>query len=150
MGIKKYGKRIEQKNFKPPKRGVSYQNQWFKWSFKKYDRSDAGWQCFDNSVFIEKVLHKLEDFATQKWQDVKSSSGGKSIGHGTNNHFVTGTELSKAYKDRFEELGYMERYEKVFSLRLQGKHRLIGVVEDTGVFYILWFDENHEALPMKK
>ena len=42
----------------------------------------------------------------------------------------------------FIEKGYMRDFEKVFSLRLSGKERLIGVV-DLNVFKILWYDKEH-------
>ncbi|MCR5833118.1 MAG: hypothetical protein K6G55_00470 [Selenomonadaceae bacterium] len=46
-------------------------------------------------------------------------------------------------KREFITLNYMRDFEKVFSLRLTGKGRLIGIV-DINIFYILWFDAEHK------
>ena len=77
-----------------------------------------------------------------RWQEILNASGGKSEGHGNNSHFINGTELPTAERRTFIELGYMRDFEKVFSLRLSGKERLIGVVV-FNIFKVLWFDANH-------
>lgn len=88
-------------------------------------------------------------FLNAKKKDLKSQSGGKAKGNGTNNHFISGTLLPKEYQKVFIERGYMRNYEKVFSLRSDARKRLIGVV-DRNVFYILWFDEAHSMFPTIK
>ena len=39
--------------------------------------------------------------------------------------------------------------DEVFSLRINGKHRLIGILED-GVFYVIWNDKEHDICTSSK
>lgn len=39
--------------------------------------------------------------------------------------------------------------DEVFSLRINGKHRLIGILED-GVFYVIWNDKEHDICASSK
>lgn len=122
----------------------SLNNSIFKWSFANCQWEHKGWEdCTDLKYFAEHILSKLQNFETQKWQEILDSSGGKSEGHGNNNHFITGDKLPRAEKIIFIKLGYMEKYEKIFSLRLSAKERLIGVV-DLNIFYVLWYDAKHK------
>ncbi len=115
----------------------------FKWTFENCLWDSACWEdCKDLKSFAEKILSKLQNLESQKWQEILNSSGGKSEGHGNNNHFVMADKLPRDEKFAFIRLGYMEKYEKVFSLRLSAKERLIGFV-DLNVFHILWYDAAH-------
>jgi hypothetical protein len=70
------------------------------------------------------------------------ASGGKAVGHGNNNHFIAANQLPRIERKAFIKEGYMDLYDKVFSLRLSGTERLIGVV-NMNCFEILWFDPSH-------
>ena len=115
----------------------------FKWTFENCLWEHKGWEdCKSLRMFSENILSKLQNFETQKWQEILDSSGGKSEGHGNNNHFIIADKLPRDEKIIFIKLGYMEKFEKVFSLRLSAKERLIGFV-DLNVFNILWYDAKH-------
>lgn len=121
----------------------SLNEHFFKWTFADCLWEHDGWKdCKDLKNFAENILSKLQNFESQKWQEIIDSSGGKSEGHGNNNHFIIGDKLPPDEKRTFIRLGYMEKYEKIFSLRLSAKERLIGFV-DLNVFHILWYDANH-------
>ena len=116
----------------------------FKWSFENCLWEHKGWEdCKSLRQFSENILSKLQNLESQTWQEILNSSGGKSEGHGNNNHFITGDNLPKEEKFDFIKRGYMAKYEKVFSLRLSAKERLIGFV-DLNVFNILWYDAKHK------
>ncbi len=116
----------------------------FKWTFENCLWEHKGWEdCKSLRMFSENILSKLQNFETQKWQEILDSSGGKSEGHGNNNHFIIADKLPRDEKIIFIKLGYMEKFEKVFSLRLSAKERLIGFV-DLNVFNILWYDAKHK------
>ena len=124
--------------------GFSLNSSSFKWSFAKCLWEHKCWEnCKGLKFFAENILSKLQNLESQKWQEILNSAGGKSEGHGNNNHFIMGDKLPREEKLIFIKLGYMEKYEKVFSLRLSAKERLIGVV-DMNVFYILWYDAEHK------
>ena len=140
-------KRVREKNIavnpKSIKDGFKLNEKLFCWSFEKCLWSSSGWRdCVDLKFFAEHIISKLPQFEKMSWQELLKASGGKAEGRGNNNHFINGTALPSEECRVFIELGYMRNFEKVFSLRLSGKERLIGIV-DLNVFKILWFDANH-------
>lgn len=143
MSKKKGRQNFPDTNPKSIKVGFSLNEQPFKWTFEDCLWEHEGWKdCKDLKFFSENILSKLQNLESQKWQEILNSSGGKAEGHGNNNHFITGDKLPREEKITFIKLGYMENYEKVFSLRLSAKERLIGVV-DMNNFRILWYDAKH-------
>lgn len=124
--------------------GFRLNDKSFRWSFENCLWTHDGWQdCKGLQFFVEHIISKLQELEKVNWQEILNASGGKSEGHGNNNHFINGTELPLEERRKFIELGYMRDFEKVFSLRLSGKERLIGIV-DLNVFKILWFDAKHK------
>lgn len=141
-------KRQREKNFAPSpksiKKGFQLNDKSFRWSFGNCLWEHKGWNdCGTPKFFVEHIISKLQELEKSTWQEISNASGGKSEGHGNNNHFINGTDLPLEERRTFIELGYMRDFEKVFSLRLSGKERLIGIV-DLNVFKILWYDANHE------
>lgn len=135
------------KNIQPTpkslKDGFHLNDKFFSWSFEKSIWEHDGWRdCKDAQFFVEHIISKLQKLESVKWQEILNASGGKSVGHGNNNHFILGMELPTVEKEQFIKQGYMRDFERVFSLRLSGKERLIGVV-DLNVFKILWYDKEH-------
>lgn len=116
----------------------------FRWTLSDCRWEHAGWNdCKDLKFFAEHIIAKLQEYEKQIWQEVFEASGGKSKGHGNNNHMISADKLPRDEKREFIRLGYMEMYAEVFSLRLNGRERLIGFV-DLNIFHVLWFDANHE------
>lgn len=121
----------------------------FRWSFEKCLWKDSCWQdCESLQFFVEHIVFKLQDFETMKWQEILDASGGKSEGHGNNSHWIKTGELSREAKGKILENKYLEDYEKIFSLRLSGKERLLGVV-DLDMFFVLLYDAKHKIAPSK-
>ena len=116
----------------------------FKWSLQYCRWEHDGWQvdCKGVQYFVEHVVIKLQTFETQTWQEILNASGGKVEGKGNNNHFISADKLPTEERKVFIGAGYMRNFEKVFSLRLSAKERLIGVV-DMNVFRVLWYDAFH-------
>ena len=148
MGRKIGRTKIPNQRPKSIRTGFSLNDLFFKWNFSKCLWEHKCWgDCKDLKFFVENILSKLQNLESQKWQEILNSSGGKSEGHGNNSHFIMGDKLPRDEKLEFIKLGYMEKYEKVFSLRLSAKERLIGVV-DMNVFQILWYDAKHKFFEM--
>ena len=140
-------KKLRRKEFqatpKTIKEAFKLNEKLFRWSFEKCHWEHKGWQDFKElRKFVEQVITKLQELEKMSWQEILDASGGKSAGHGNNNHFIGGQKLPAEERRIFIERGYMRDFEKVFSLRLSGKERLIGVV-DLNVFKILWYDKEH-------
>lgn len=117
------------------------------WAFSRCDMEHEKWSI-TNYDFINEIFKKLVDYERMTWQEIQSASGGKRDGNGTNSHFVNVAELSKEARDRLTELRLYD-IDQLFSLRLGSTIRLYGILEN-GVFYILWYDKEHEIYKMKK
>lgn len=111
------------------------------WRFYRNDRYHDTWSIRNCCNFNEDVMDKLHDFEGQTWNDIINTNGVDT------NHYVETHKLIKKAQERLQDLNIFE--DQLFSLRLNGKTRLYGVLEN-GVFNILWFDSEHEIYPSKK
>ncbi|MFM9414125.1 hypothetical protein ACKQTC_07070 [Peptococcus simiae] len=107
------------------------------WSFSQCDTRHERW-AFDHSRINEVLFEKMQNFENQTWHEIKVK--GK-----RNNHHVQINQLCKEAQKRLSEL-HKEDYDALFSLRLSGRERLWGIIQD-GVFMILWYDKEHEVCP---
>lgn len=108
------------------------------WNFSKSDLQNTKWTLY-NSNFLNEVLPKLIDFERRTWSDIVSDK--------KHNHWIDTSDLIKEAQDRLIELKIF--YDSLFSLRLTGTIRLFGYI-DNGVYYIIWYDANHEICPSNK
>ena len=146
-------KKVVQKEFvddrKKPKEGAnptSYQTQNPCWRFKKCDKTHPRWSVYSNGVVAPDLIEKLISFEGMTWGEIQAASGGKSEGNGSNSHFE---EVRKMSPEARKRLMYLNIYEDtLFSLRLTGRSRLYGIIND-GIFEVLWLDRKHEVYPCK-
>lgn len=119
----------------------------FEWSLALADY-DGKWG-FTTEVFRSewcgKILQKLKNYESNKWTEIANPTSGRSSG--TRNHHVVVSNLIKSAKKRLRELD-LDDLDQLYSLRLEGKVRLYGVVHGH-VFKIIWYDTNHEICPSK-
>lgn len=150
MGNAKQGrKKVPVETPKSIKVAFHLYTEFFRWSFEKCFWGHSGWiDCTNLQFFAERIISKLQDFESMKWQEILESAGGKSEGKGTNNHFINAEKLPKKEKVAFEKRGFKDQFDEVFSLRLSGEERLFGVV-DLNKFYVLWYDAEHKFFPVK-
>lgn len=125
---------------------ISYYKKSPLWSFKKLDNGYSKWGLVHAKNLNQDVIEKLSAYEKMIWDDIIKSSGGRS--HGNNSHFENVSDLISEAQKRWRDLK-LDEYDRVFSLRLSGLHRLYGIV-DNGVFYIVWYDQDHEIYPRKK
>lgn len=116
------------------------------WSFKLCDTIHDRWSIGKCSSIYKEIIEKLISYEGMTWAEIQASSGGKSAGHGTNNHFENISDLCAEAQKRANEIHLLE--DQLFSLRLTGRSRLYGVLSD-GTFSLIWYDTNHEICPMK-
>jgi len=64
------------------------------------------------------------------------------------NHFLGVWTICPGAQKRLEELGYGD-LKKIVSLRLSGKERIWGVMEE-GALSVLWWDPEHTVCPVEK
>ena len=114
------------------------------WAFSRYDEEHK-WGLDFKNLWWSEILPKLKSYESQTWADIVAAPKGR--GEGSKSHFITIDKLIKEAQDR---LLYLKIYEdELFSLRLSGVGRLWGIINN-GIFYILWYDSNHEICPSNK
>lgn len=129
---------------------IYYDNLHPVWSFKRMSR-EKKWvfnndivRTSDNCIDSQCVLAKLASFETMTWGEIKRQTHDKA--NKSSNHFVDLENLCPDAQKRLRELNINEN---LFSLRINNKTRIYGVLE-SHVFEILWYDTNHEIYPIKK
>lgn len=124
----------------------SYYQQAPVWAFNLLDRNHPKWGLSNIDNLYSHIIEKLISYEGMTWDEIIKASGGRS--HGNNNHFEDISSLSPAAQKRWRELN-LEQYDRIFSLRLAGKHRLYGILLN-GIFRIIWSDQCHEIYPLDK
>lgn len=117
------------------------------WAFRQCDQSHERWSLKNSESFYQDILEKLVSYEGMTWGEIQAASGGKSAGNGTNNHFESIADMSKEAQKRAEELRL--DVDQLFSLRLTGKKRLYGIL-DQGIYRVIWYDPEHEIYSTSK
>jgi hypothetical protein len=116
----------------------SYYSKTPAWRFSRIDDGHDKWSFSKNDVFEDRdILKRLSDFEKQTWGEII----------GSRNHFINIEDFIKEASDRALEIKLY--YDRLFSLTIDGKGRIFGVLED-GVFSFVWYDKAHEICPNPK
>lgn len=104
------------------------------WGFSAIDNEK--W-CIKDS--FNEVVDSLKDFERMTWAEISSApkSGGAT---GSKSHFIVVNEICKEAQQRLQEMNL--HYDTLYSLRLSGRKRVIGILEN-GILKIIWYDSNH-------
>lgn len=103
------------------------------WKFNQCDRECWSLMKTDPASF-QKILGTLISFEGQTWNDILLKSN-------NNNHPIKPSVLNHTAQNRLDELSI--EAESIYSLRIDGTHRLYGLISDHGCFSVLWYDSNH-------
>ncbi len=110
------------------------------WQFNEIDWGGLwGWHKLEAKKWQEN-LPKLGHFETRTWADIKSDGNNHVVDIQNSPNPEVLKRLAEIHQDDIDEL---------FSLRLSGKERLWGIL-DNHILKILWWDMNHEVWPSKK
>lgn len=104
------------------------------WNFSRCDIDHEQWSLSCCKDIFNDIILKLIDFERRTWGEIENDKD--------HNHWIDATSLSKEAQDRLIQK-YPE-YDRVFSLRLTGKLRLIGTIQG-GVFFVFWYDPEHQV-----
>ena len=112
----------------------------------RFNRCDTEKWTFPAEIFVEKILPILLSLERMTWSDIKKATHdqGKS-----KSHPIPINELNREAQARLRELHLSDEYNEIFSLRLNNKYRIFGFL-DRGTLEILWFDPNHEVVPVQR
>ena len=118
----------------------SYDAQAPCWRFGKRKKGNHKWSISQEnwSVWENEILPKLVDFESMTWNEIKN---------GPNSHNVSVGRIIEEAQDDLTANKLI--YDEVFSLRLTGKKRIWGFLEN-GVLNIIWYDAEHEICPSLK
>jgi hypothetical protein len=99
-----------------------------------------GWHILDVNG-VNAIREKLANFETMTWREILLDAKKQ-------NHNVSVDKLIKEDQDRLFEI-FSEQLDELTSLRLTGKGRVWGKV-DEGVMDLLWWDAEHRICPSHK
>lgn len=85
-----------------------------------------------------RIIDRLKCFESMLWKDIVGKTG---------SHWIAAHKLYKPAQKCLEE--DWQGADEIFSLRIDGPTRVFGVIDDL-VFYLLWYDRNHEICPAPK
>ena len=93
------------------------------------------------------VLCKLVEYGNMTWGEIKLQTHDKN--NKTKHHYLDVTKLSFAAMQRIKAKHLEEETDALFSLALQNKLRIIGVLRHD-VFHLVWYDTKHQFCPSTK
>lgn len=96
-----------------------------------------GWNSFQ-PIQIQEVLKKIFDSQKLTWQELRNNGS----------HFVDREDLCAEAQKRLIQIR-KDDLDQLFSLRLTGSKRIWGIKEGN-IFWLLWWDPNHEVCPSHK
>ena len=96
-----------------------------------------GWVTF-KPVHLQKLLARLLECQKLTWQELR----------GSGSHCVSLNLITNDARKRLEFL-QCDDIEELYSLRLTSKERIWGI-KDGAIFWLLWWDPNHEICPCDK
>ena len=85
-----------------------------------------------------RILEKMRQWDSMTWAELT----------GDDNHAIPIDRLSPEAQNRLIEIG-QDDIDEIFSLRMTGRERLIGI-RDRHVFRLLWWDPEHRVCPSQK
>jgi len=130
----------------PELKNSSYYDKYPLWAFRRIDFDHPKWGLACNLDKLLDVLAYLKGLETQTWGEILTDTSGRT--KSTRNHPIGIDELCSEAQKRVYELK-LEEFEELVSIAISGTERVWGVLLD-GVFYIVWYDPQHEVYPTEK
>ena len=150
---KKVKQRFQVESNKVPRSIINNPNSFYDkfpvWSFKFSDFEHYKWGVYANSDLLSEVVLKFRELERMSWKEILTTTSGRK--NNTRNHFIPLASLASEAQKRFCDLNLSEIFgDQICSLALMGKLRLFGFIDESGVFYLIWIDKEHEVYPVYK
>ena len=143
-GVKKL--RSEKKPFKQKDNSKDFYSKYPRWLFSRCDFDHPKWGMACNSSNLTKVFRYLSDLESQKWGEILTDKSGR--GKNTRSHEIDLTNLIKEAQVRAVDIN-VDEFDALCSISVGSRKRVWGYISD-GLFYIIWFDMQHEICPTEK
>jgi len=122
-------------------KGGSSEDERITWHINTLDIDGPwGWKDIDPTVLWDTLLHRLSNFETMKWSEIKADK--------KYNHSIPISDLSPAAQRRLTDIE-QDDIDELFSLRLSGQERVFGIRE-RHILKLLWWDPRHEVCKSTK
>lgn len=95
------------------------------------------------NFYMDELHSKLALFEAKTWDEIEKETYGTKNGNKSKHHCIKVKDLSQDAKKRLKEL-QQDDIDEVFSLRLEGELRVIGI-RKLNCLSILWIDREHEV-----
>lgn len=138
------------KGFNPPSKKtpqkaqdpISYEDKNFIWrvsnNYIDYDNPKIGWGKVDILDFLKKIVQSLHTYEGFQWKQVRCRD---------HCHSWELNEIPSEFYRRLQELNI--DVDRIFQISLGSKSRIFGHI-DRQIFYLIWYDPDHEFWPMDK
>jgi hypothetical protein len=118
------------------------------WSFRfcDFDSEDYG---FAQANSLRDVLLRLKSFEQQTCGDICNATGKRNTLH----HYIPIRQLITEAQKRLREINLHNCElldDELFSLHISGRGRLWGILDNNGIFYVVWYDPEHHIYPVEK
>ena len=99
-----------------------------------------------NIEHLPEFFKYLSNLDNQLWGEILTTTSGRRSG--TRNHNISLLDLVSDAQKRAAEIS-IDDFEELCSIAINSRMRIWGYIAD-GIFYIIWFDPEHEIYPTQK
>ena len=124
----------------------SYYDKYPRWMFQRCDFDHSKWGMLCNSGKLTDFFRYLSNLECQKWGEILTDKSGRRSN--TRNHHIPLTDIIREAQKRATEIN-VDEFDDLCSIAVSGRMRVWGYIID-GLFYIIWFDPEHEIYPSEK
>lgn len=122
-----------------PVSGLGYSKRLPSWRFARLKAFTGTRFGYEKALeLINDILEKLVVFEKKDWNEIANMDK-------DHNHWCDVSGMIKEARDMVSR--NMLDFDRMFSLRLEGKFRLWGIINNDGSFDIYWIDQYHEIYP---
>jgi hypothetical protein len=99
-----------------------------------------GWSGLDGHG-LKEIRAKLADYESLTWREIR-------VAQADRNHLISIQKMSPEAQRRLRRI--LPDVDELFSLRLSGKGRIFGIIQERGVMLVIWWDPGHRVCPVKR
>jgi hypothetical protein len=111
------------------------------WRLHKLDLDGPfGWRGLSGHQ-LDEIRAKLAEFESLSWREIKVEQADR-------HHLISIGKMSPEAQKRLRKI--LPEMDELFSLRLSGKGRIFGILQERGAMLVVWWDPDHEVCPVRR